>query len=237
MSIGIYKIESPSGKIYIGQSINIEKRWKYYKSPSTSDKQNKLFNSFRKYGHNNHQFEIIEECSIELLNEKEIYWGRIFDCTNPDKGLNLRELGKQGIWTEEAKLKLSIAQKGKLRHTTESKSKISKALKGTKYTAEQKQKCSDNSGVKGKPNIKGGSKKGWKRDPIQVEQMRLEKLGKPLKKDMRNIEQFDLKNNLINSFKGPTDAQNQTGIRRDSIGNVLKNKQHTAGGFKWKYKN
>ena len=27
---GIYKITSPSGKIYIGQSINIKSRWKYY---------------------------------------------------------------------------------------------------------------------------------------------------------------------------------------------------------------
>jgi hypothetical protein len=30
MSIGIYKIVSPSGKIYIGQSSNIENRKYYY---------------------------------------------------------------------------------------------------------------------------------------------------------------------------------------------------------------
>jgi len=29
--IGIYKITSPSNKVYIGQSINIEKRFKSYK--------------------------------------------------------------------------------------------------------------------------------------------------------------------------------------------------------------
>ena len=30
--IGIYKIVSPSGKVYIGQSTNIERRWKEYKT-------------------------------------------------------------------------------------------------------------------------------------------------------------------------------------------------------------
>ena len=29
--VGIYKITSPSGKIYIGQSIDIQKRFKHYK--------------------------------------------------------------------------------------------------------------------------------------------------------------------------------------------------------------
>jgi len=32
MSIGIYKITSPKGKTYIGQSINIEKRFKEHKN-------------------------------------------------------------------------------------------------------------------------------------------------------------------------------------------------------------
>jgi hypothetical protein len=30
--VGIYKITSPSGKVYIGQSINIERRIKEYKN-------------------------------------------------------------------------------------------------------------------------------------------------------------------------------------------------------------
>jgi hypothetical protein len=61
-------------------------------------------------------------------------------------------------------------------------------------------------------------------------------LGKPNNKNLSPIFQLDLLGNILNEFKGPTDAQFQTGIRRDSIGNVLKNKQKSAGGFLWKYK-
>jgi hypothetical protein len=42
--------------------------------------------------------------------------------------------------------------------------------------------------------------------------------------------------NILNEFKGPTEAEINTGIRKDSIGNALKNRQKSAGGFNWKYK-
>ena len=47
--IGIYKIISPSGKIYIGQSRNIDKRFQQYKRLNCA-KQPRLYNSFIKYG-------------------------------------------------------------------------------------------------------------------------------------------------------------------------------------------
>ena len=68
MSIGIYKIESPSGKIYVGQSINIEYRFKSYLKMFRCKNQIKLFNSFQKYGPENHIFEIIELCEFNELN-------------------------------------------------------------------------------------------------------------------------------------------------------------------------
>lgn len=77
--IGIYKIENKlNGKCYIGQSVNIEKRWKRHKR----DAQNKnsesynypLQRAFRKYNIENFDFSIVEECKKHELNEKEIYW-------------------------------------------------------------------------------------------------------------------------------------------------------------------
>ena len=47
---GIYKITNPKGKIYIGQSVNIEKRFSSYKSIRNCHYQIKLFNSLKKYG-------------------------------------------------------------------------------------------------------------------------------------------------------------------------------------------
>lgn len=55
MTCGIYKIENKlNGKVYIGQSINIEQRWREHKSRylSIDEKEyNKpLYNAIRKYG-------------------------------------------------------------------------------------------------------------------------------------------------------------------------------------------
>jgi group I intron endonuclease len=103
MSVGIYKITNPNGKIYIGQSTDIEKRFKYYYRLECKG-QTKIFNSLKKYGPENHVFEIIEECSIEQLNEREIYWGLRYKVLN-ENGLNLKELGIGGKWNDEMKRK------------------------------------------------------------------------------------------------------------------------------------
>jgi group I intron endonuclease len=84
--IGIYKISSPTGKVYIGQSVNIYKRFIGYKGLNCKD-QSILYKSFLKHGVENHFFEIIEECEIHLLNERERYWQEFFTCVGP-KGLN-----------------------------------------------------------------------------------------------------------------------------------------------------
>jgi len=69
--IGIYKITSPTNKIYIGQSTNITDRWKRYYKLNHCRNQIKLYNSLKKHGFKNHIFEIIEECNWEELNIRE----------------------------------------------------------------------------------------------------------------------------------------------------------------------
>lgn len=92
--IGIYKITNPKGKIYIGKSTNLEKRKKTYSLPSQIKSQPRIYNSLLKYGWKNHIFEIQEECSLEELNDKEIYWINIFNCVK--EGLNLKQGGEGG---------------------------------------------------------------------------------------------------------------------------------------------
>ena len=79
MSTGIYKITNKiNGNAYVGLSINIEKRWKDHidRSQNENDKEydKVLYHAFRKYGIDNFQFEILEECKPEELKDKEIYW-------------------------------------------------------------------------------------------------------------------------------------------------------------------
>lgn len=82
--IGIYKITNLiNGKSYIGQSVDIYKRWKREKEDSNNinscSYEYPLMRAFRKYGFDNFYFEIIEECKIEELNEKEMYWINFYD--------------------------------------------------------------------------------------------------------------------------------------------------------------
>lgn len=84
--IGIYKITNPKGKIYIGQSISIERRFKAYFNLNCK-KQIILYNSFLKYGVKNHIFETICECDISELNDKERYYQDLFLATS-SSGLN-----------------------------------------------------------------------------------------------------------------------------------------------------
>lgn len=73
--IGIYKITSPTSRVYIGQSVNIENRFRdYFQLNSKTKSQVKLYRSFLKHKVETHSFEIIEECGIEYLNIRERYW-------------------------------------------------------------------------------------------------------------------------------------------------------------------
>lgn len=81
---GIYKITSPSGRVYIGQSVDIKVRWASYRGNCSN--QVKLYNSFQKYGVHKHIFEIEEECREEVLTERELYWQKHYNCV--EEGLN-----------------------------------------------------------------------------------------------------------------------------------------------------
>ena len=136
----IYKITSPSNKIYIGSTINIKNRFNRYKRLDCKA-QIRLYNSFLKYGFNNHNFEIVEESDIDLMKKRETYWGSYFNVLQ-EKGLNCR-LPKDGEKYEfmsiETREKLAKAFKG-FKHTNESKKKISIAHKGKILSEETKLK-------------------------------------------------------------------------------------------------
>jgi group I intron endonuclease len=113
--IGIYKITSPSGKIYVGQSVNIEKRFNQYKKNQNVSEQKGLYNSFLKYGCENHLFEIIQECNVESLNNNERYWQDFYNVLK--KGLNCRltkSTDKSGYFSEETILKMKESGKKKI---------------------------------------------------------------------------------------------------------------------------
>lgn len=107
--IGIYKIISPSGKVYVGQTIDFQKRIENYKYYNCKN-QRKLCHSFIKYGFDKHQFEIIEKCEIDQLNKRERYFQEFYNSI--EKGLNCKyseTSDKTGKLSEETKRMISIS--------------------------------------------------------------------------------------------------------------------------------
>ena len=77
---GIYCIENMiNHKKYVGQSIDIHRRWAQHKQQNFIARDTFLYNSFKKYGLESFNFYIIEECDESLLNEREIYWISYYD--------------------------------------------------------------------------------------------------------------------------------------------------------------
>ena len=108
--IGIYKITSPTGKVYVGQSIDIPRRFREYINLKCSQ-QPKLYNSLKKYGPQNHLFEILEICPLNKLDTKEIFYKLQFNTIS--RGLNCELYdSKGGPRSEEVKLKISNSKKG-----------------------------------------------------------------------------------------------------------------------------
>ena len=141
--IGIYKIINPKGKVYVGQSKNIHRRILSHKNLNTS-KCVLVYNSIRKYGVDNHKFEVIEECKLEELNERELYWTSYYNALHP-YGLVLKAGGEPngtGTMSEITKQKMSKSHIGK-KDSEETKQKKSQSAKGRVKTAEWRQNISD----------------------------------------------------------------------------------------------
>ena len=118
MTCGIYLITNKvTGKVYVGQSNNVEQRLAAHKcSLRTNDgKENHhLQNSWNKYGENNFRFSIIEECGESELDEREKYWIRNYRANDKNYGYNKTNGGKGYVLNEEVKqLRIKKIQEGR----------------------------------------------------------------------------------------------------------------------------
>ena len=139
---GIYKITNPLGAVYIGSSKHIEKRFAQYKNLRNNE-QHKLRNSINKYGYENHNFEILEVCSIDLLLKLEREYCIKYNVLNRDNlNLKIPKTGEnQKCFSEDVLIKMSKIHKGKV-ISIETRKKISLSNTGKKRTNETKEKIS-----------------------------------------------------------------------------------------------
>lgn len=235
--IGIYKITSPTNKVYIGQSIDIDKRWGSYKRLSCKS-QPRLYNSLLKYGVDQHKFEVLIDFDREVSEEYLTHCEQFFMDFYRDEGfelMNLRDAGPKGKPSEETRKKMSEAQLGEKNYwfgKKQSQEHINKRpnMKGEKNPNYGK-KASDETRQKQSESQKQLYKSGY------IHPM----LGKKLKEEQIEkmsvcILQFDLEDNFIAEHKSIHEAGRNTNTIYQNISKCCKGERKTAGGYKWFYK-
>lgn len=87
---GIYKIQNKvNGKIYIGQSKNIERRWNEHRKVASRRKSQQkdypLYQDMGKYSIDKFEFSIIEDCQdlpSDIMTQRESYWIHYYNSIN-----------------------------------------------------------------------------------------------------------------------------------------------------------
>jgi group I intron endonuclease len=124
--IGIYLIISPSGRIYIGQSKDIAKRWAGYHWPNNC--HTLIYRSLRKYGPENHIFQIVHELPNDVTDEMLTLYETFYLQCYKDCGVkvgNIKEPGLHG------------------KHSLETIERIRETSTGRLKTAEQRKRASE----------------------------------------------------------------------------------------------
>jgi group I intron endonuclease len=145
----IYKLTSPSGKHYIGQTCNYKNRMNLHKLKSSSCRA--LKHAIVKHGFDNFAQDILESgLTVDEANNREQYYITSLNSMVPN-GYNLTSGGLNYIRSDETKKLKSIMQKGKKRNpdhvakTNKNPEKIRKtaeAHRGMKRSDEARQNMS-----------------------------------------------------------------------------------------------
>lgn len=236
--IGIYKITSPSGKVYVGQSIDIDKRFRGYKDPKQQSfkNQTRLKRSMLKYGWVNHTFEVICECAAEDLDLYERKYQEENDAVGPN-GLNClltKTDALPRVWSLESRK--NMGKKGAAHH-----------MYGKSHSAESIAKIS--SSKKGKPSNRKGaahseaskakmiaSRVGKKASEETRARMSASQIGKKTKKCMlvRDDGSTLTFNSMLDAAKHCIE-HGYPKAKSDKIGLVCNGKRKKAYGFSWAY--
>lgn len=214
--IGIYKITNRiNGKIYIGQSIDIQYRWKQHLKALNDNKYShlKIYQAFKKYGIENFSFEIIEQCTENDLDEREKYWIKYYDSYNSGYNMTIggtggdikrydiekiQKMWDQGYRTNDIKeaIGCSLTTIHKRLHGYKDFNYASSRLRNFNYAQQYGQ-------------------------VIQSTALRT------------SIYQYELNGKYVQEFKSIKDAAAAMNGQSDSISMVLSGKRKTAFGYFW----
>lgn len=211
----IYKITNQvNGMIYIGQTTQgLQNRWIHHVAEAKKDHKKGgwsayLHRAIIKYGRENFSVEVIENCSNDKLNEREIYWIAYYHSNDKNIGYNLTYGGEgtvrvdynevyrlwdEGLSTYEIAEKMNVA-----------KSTIWYIVSQYKnYSGEESRRR------RGKNITKA------KREPVS---------------------QYDLYGNFIAEYTSSFEAaQSVEGAGRYAVKKCCEEQHGISGGYQWRY--
>jgi len=208
---GIYMWTSPSGKHYIGQAINLERRYRefttnpnnyiYTSKESAIDRARRKYNNFSEW-----KYEVLVTCSSEDLDKMEIHYISSYNSTNSQLGYNSTKGGD--------------------------------GTKGNPWGSEkQKEALKNRRSYKGKNNPNYGKHHTAKtKEKIKTKRLGSKQTFETITKKSKPIIQYTLDGKFVKEWIGASQAMKELGIDKALIGRVCKGLKKSAGGFKWSYK-
>lgn len=224
----IYKIiNDKNNKIYIGQTVKkIQYRlqehfhkaeWDY----SNHKKLTHLSQAIITHGKEHFHIELIEECDLLSVDERERYWIAYYDSYN--NGYNMT-IGGQDLPLNKGKPILQYSLEGQYIQTFDSALQAAYAVNLHDNTI--RRAC--------RQQVPAGQYQ-WRYFsadyPLQIPPMKHN-----LYKNKQKIKQYNLKGELINCFNSINEASKNTGISTGSISRACHIEGVSkAGGFQWRF--
>ena len=251
--IGIYAIKNTkNNKHYIGQSFRVERRWIEHKSALNNNRHINIHLQFSWNKNKSECFEfvLLEECLLEELDEKEIYW--INKLNSYKNGYNL-DTGGQGIknykHTEREIYKMRMIQNPMCILQFDLNNILVKEWIGGSvhirkelhYTKECIDGCCNHTR---KSNLYKGYfwvyKEEYESDNFSWDKYFNKKITLPINiskkhpnKMERKVNKYDM--NLICTYDSITSASKDIGVYTSNISAVLSNSRKSCSGYKWSY--
>jgi group I intron endonuclease len=242
--IGIYKLTSPSGKSYIGQSVDIDRRMNKYRNANCKT-QYGIYNAILKYGFDSFKLDIIHEIAdsdsmIDVLNKLEESEIRLQNTMYPN-GYNMVGGGDNRFASEKHKENLSKSHKGKkmLPQTAEA---LRRANTGRKMSNELKCKLKEISSnrIRTKEERESISikKKGVKLSEEHKMKVSAALKGRKLPERLRYIKakevyKLDMDYNFIEKFRSLSDAAASINTMPKRISACFTGTRGSHKGFRW----
>lgn len=224
-------------KIYVGKSINVKLRKKAHEN-SFIRKQAvniHLQRAVDKYGIENFAFIILEEVTLDNINEKEQYWIKYFKSYDENLGYNKTMGGEGGNLTLETKLKISkTSPNRKIIYQFSSEGELIKKWNGVRDIERELKFLSSTISKACSINTNNNSAYGfyWS---YNESLNNFSGIGQENNK--LQIQQLSLNGELIKIWSSISIAAKETNSSKASIIRCCKNKQKTCNNFIWKYLN